>query len=353
MIAAENYLSIYVLITTVVVCSLMAYVALTPNMRSKDYPMIPYAMGALLFWFITFWLATRPISAYFGDMMNYMLAFQGYLYTDQVNPNGDYLFEAMMLFFAKNFNAESFFFFCTLLYFIPIYLAYRKIFKSFWPLVFILSTIVIAFYGFAVNGIRNGIAAQIFLLGLALPKRVGWALILTAIGFHSSMLIPAIGYFSAIVVREVKFYFAFWLLALVTSVFYSGFGELMQNFGLTNNKLDGYISDDTLADQFSMTGYRYDFVLYSAFPVGVAAYYIFKRDFKDAFYYHMTSVYLFANAIFILMNEMLFSNRFAYLSWFMMTIILIYPIYKLRTKQDVNVLLAIILYLLSSYLIVT
>ena len=351
--AAESYLGIYLTITTAVVCLLMIYVALNPNMRSKEYPLIPYAMGSLLFWFLAIWLAVRPISVYFGDMMNYMIAFQGYLYTDEINSQGDYLFEVMMLFFAKNFNAEAFFFFCTMLYFIPIYLAYRRIFKSFWPLVFILSTIVIAFYGFAVNGIRNGIAAQIFLLGLALPKRVSWILILTSIGFHSSMLIPALGYFSAIVVRQVRFYFMFWLLALFTSIVYSDFGELMQTLGLTNNKLDGYISDDSLAHEFSMTGYRYDFVLYSAFPVGVAAYYIFKRNFKDAFYNHMTSVYLFANAIFILMNEMLFSNRFAYLSWFMMTIILIYPIYKLRTKQDVNVLLVIILYLLSSYLIVS
>ena len=53
------------------------------------------------------------------------------------------------------------------------------------------------------------------------------------------------------------------------------------------------------------------------------------------------------------MNEVLFSNRFAYLSWFMMIIILLYPIYKLRTKQDVNILLAVIGFLLSSYLIVS
>lgn len=353
MIAAADYFNSYVILTSTVVFFLAAYVLCNRNMRGRDYPMIPYAMGALLFWFLTITLALRPIHAAFGDMLNYDIAFTSYLYTDQINSEGDILFETLMFFFAKNFTVESFFFFCTLLYFIPIYLAYRKIFKSFWPFAFILTSIVISFYGFAVNGIRNGIAAQIFLLGLAMPKKISWVFILTSLGFHTSMLIPAIGYFSAMLIRQVKFYFIFWTGALLVSFVYSGFGDLMQNLGFTNDKLDGYINDDTLADQFSVSGYRYDFVLYSTFPVGIAAYYIYKRQFKDKFYHHMVSVYLFANAIFILMNEVLFSNRFAYLSWFMMVIILLYPIYKMRTKQDVNMLLTVILFLLSSYLIVS
>ena len=174
-----------------------------------------------------------------------------------------------------------------------------------------MSLLNFSFYGFAVNGIRNGIAAHIFLLGLTLPKRYGFLLILASIGFHSSMLIPAIGYVSSCFFKRVNWYYYLWLGCLCLSLVYSGFSELIQAIGIGGDK------------------------------------------FNDGIYSTFVITYLFANSIFLLVNEIAFSNRFAYLSWFMIVPIILYPIYKLRTKKDTNMLLASSIFLIATYIVVS
>lgn len=352
MIPVENYQAIFLFLTVGASFLLVLYTLVFPDMSNNKYIEFPYIVGVFLFIILTVFISTRPISYYFGDMGNYYAKFQSYYYSAGIKE-GDIVFESMMYFFAKNLNAELFFFFCGVLYFFPLYFAYKRIFKIFWPIVFVLSTMEVTFYGFAVNGIRNGIAAHIFLLALTLPRRYSWIAILTAIGFHSSILIPTVAYVSIIFFAKVRVYYYFWLACLVISLFYSGFGDIIQALGFSSDKLDGYLdAGDIYSDQFSRTGYRYDFIIYGALPVAVSYYYIYKRDFKDYFYNSLVCIYLFANAFFILVNEVAFSNRFAYLSWFMMTVVLLYPIYKLRTKRDSNIFLGLSLVLISTNLLV-
>jgi len=45
----------------------------------------------------------------------------------------------------------------------------------------------------------------------------------------------------------------------------------------------------------------------------------------DPFYARLVNTYLFANAVWILVINATCSNRFAYLSWFMMPWVLLYP----------------------------
>jgi hypothetical protein len=46
---------------------------------------------------------------------------------------------------------------------------------------------------------------------------------------------------------------------------------------------------------------------------------------SDPFYARLVNTYLFANAVWVLVIDADFSNRFAYLSWFMMPWVLLYP----------------------------
>lgn len=354
MIEASSYYEYYTNFTLLIGFIFIIYTFINGNLKSKHYLTIPYVMGGSTFFLITFFLAFRPISYAFGDMGNYNNSINEYIYMDKIKEDSDILFEYMMFFFAKNFNAELFFFLCTLLYFIPLYLSYKKLFKNFWTVAFILSLLNFSFYGFAVNGIRNGIAAHIFLLGLTLPKRYGFLLILASIGFHSSMLIPAIGYVSSCFFKRVNWYYYLWLGCLCLSLVYSGFSELIQAIGIGGDKFNDYVDNGFEHESsFSMTGYRYDFVIFSIFPVVFSAYYIYKRRFNDGIYSTFVITYLFANSIFLLVNEIAFSNRFAYLSWFMIVPIILYPIYKLRTKKDTNMLLASSIFLIATYIVVS
>ena len=81
---------------------------------------------------------------------------------------------------------------------------------------------------------------------------------------------------------------------------------------------------------FSSIGFRWDFVLYSASAVFAGYYFIIKRGFKDSFYTHLWGTYMIANAFWILVIRANFSNRFAYLSWFLMAIVIAYPMFKVK-----------------------
>src|SRR5690606_25184293 len=80
--------------------------------------------------------------------------------------------------------------------------------------------------------------------------------------------------------------------------------------------------------KFSSTGFRWDFLLYSSTAVFAGWYYIVKRNYKDKIYFWLFNTYVFSNAFWILVIRANFSNRFAYLSWFMIGLVIIYPLLK-------------------------
>jgi hypothetical protein len=55
-------------------------------------------------------------------------------------------------------------------------------------------------------------------------------------------------------------------------------------------------------------------------------YFIFKKGLEDKFYNIFYSTFLMANAFWILIIRANYSDRFSYLSWFMLGSVIIYPI---------------------------
>jgi hypothetical protein len=80
-------------------------------------------------------------------------------------------------------------------------------------------------------------------------------------------------------------------------------------------------------------------LIYSASAIYAAYFFIFKKNFIDKNYNQLVCVYLAANGFWILVIRANFSNRFAYLSWFMMGIIIVYPfLTKIQIKKQHQVL---------------
>jgi hypothetical protein len=100
------------------------------------------------------------------------------------------------------------------------------------------------------------------------------------------------------------------------------------NFGQKENFEKYIFNKDLYQDSFSSTVFRWDFLLYSSIAVITAYYFIYIKKFNDIHYYRLVKIYLITNAFWILVIRASFSNRFAYLSWFMMGIIIIYPFLK-------------------------
>ena len=120
------------------------------------------------------------------------------------------------------------------------------------------------------------------------------------------------------------------MLSIIISLFWGGRVEsLFASIGF-DDRLSDYIHPDVEEDLFTVTGFRWDFLLYSAMPVLLGYYVVIKKKVFNSTYLLLLGTYIYANAFWIMVIRAEFSNRFAYLSWFLYPIVLAYPLMKLK-----------------------
>lgn len=228
-------------------------------------------------------------------------------------------------------HATFYFTITAFLYIFGYFVFARSFFEKPYILFFLLACFVsFGFSAYAVNTIRGGLALSLLLIGISYHKKMVWFIVfsLAAILCHKSMLLPFTAFYLTRLSNNTKIYFYFWLLCLVISFFNVSF---ITNFvhsviGESDERFSTYISDATL-ERYA-AGFRVDFVIYSAIPILVGRYYIFKLKLVDVIYQRLFNTYLFANAIWLLVIRMAFTDRMAYLSWFLIPFILLYPLLK-------------------------
>ncbi len=311
----------------------------------------------ILLLFTVFYIGMRPISGkYFGDMRTYAETYEHYASGVNYIEKNDLLFDYLMQFCSSVMNVESFFFICAVIYILPLYLATRKFFQDYQFYGFLMIVISMSFWAYGTNGIRNGIATSLFVFALSRTKYVYvllWIVIATL--FHKSMIIPSLAFLATYFYTKTKTYFYIWFAAIPLSLVLGSFWEsFFLNIGLfEDNKLEEYlILDDDYQEQFSQVGFRWDFLLYSAVGVYTAWYFLIKRKFSDdILYVMMCNIYLLTNALWILVIRANFSNRFAYLSWFLLGLIIIYPFLKYKFFNNQHQLLGrvILFYFLFTF----
>jgi hypothetical protein len=278
--------------------------------------------------FVIFFLGTRPISGrYFVDMSTYAYMFEQTAITG-FSERADWAFAWLIEFSAKFFTVEFFFLLCTALYIIPIVLAFSRIHKSWAFAVFLVILGGFQTYPYIVNGIRNGIATSLLLLAFSFSNRklIMVLIIAIAFGMHKSSLIPIIGFILACFYSRPMAYGFMWLGAFIISAI--GGAGLTQTLGsLISFGEDERFSTYTQIELFSMgkAGFRLDFIAYSIVPIMISYYLASAETKKDSFYQRILCTYLFANALWLLVIYSEFSNRFAYLSWFILPWVIIYP----------------------------
>ncbi len=329
----EYYQALYYYILLVFVMMVFAQsfnsqLTSSENLERKSF------IGHLLMIFTILYMGMRPISFTFADMAVYAEDFESYRQGMPVRLEKDILFEYFMKICAQFVSAEVFFLICCVIYVVPMYLFSKKKFGEFWFYGFFVFILSFSFWAYGTNGIRNGIATSFFLLALSRDKKIniaGWMII--AIMFHQSLIIPTIAYVIALFYRNTTALLIGWVLAIALSLMLGTFWEnLFLELGLIDEeRVVGYLSGSSeYLDQVVevQTGFRWDFLLYSASGIFAGWYYVVKRGFSDKFYHVLFSVYIIANALWILVIRANFSNRIAYLSWFLLGAVIIYPLLK-------------------------
>ena len=200
-------------------------------------------------------------------------------------------------------------------------------------------------FTFSVNGIRNGMACSIVLIAVAMiasKKKVtigAIILMFLGLGIHRSTMLPSAAVIASLfyVKDKPKLAFRFWILSIVISLVA---GPAVERFFAAlgfDDRMSSYHNaqfDEDVAEVFSSTGFRWDFLLYSTFPVLMIWYVIHRRRFNDPTYNILASTYILCNAFWIMVIRAAFSNRFAYLSWFLYPIVMCYPLLRMNMWED-------------------
>jgi hypothetical protein len=327
MFDAALYGSVYVyFVLCITFLSVLVY--LNASSSAKVFSNYNKLMLCVVGTFITLFLGTRPISGqYFVDMATYAYIFDQAVITG-FHSSPDWSFAWFMEFIAKFFSVEFFFLACTALYIIPNIIAFSRIHGS-WAFAVFLSVLGgFQTYPYIVNGIRNGLATSLLLLAFSFwdRKLMMIAIMVVAFGTHKSTLIPILGFIlTGFYARPIVYGIA-WFVAFIISAI--GGAELTQTLGsLISFGEDERLSSYTQIELFSMgkAGFRLDFIAYSIIPIIISYYLASAETKKDSFYQRILCTYLFANAFWLLVIYSEFSNRFAYLSWFILPWVVIYP----------------------------
>ena len=307
---------------------------------------------------LVFFVGLRPITPNFGDTINYATIYRN-IQTFEANnyaEESDWLFSLLMRTFAlSGIGVEWFFLVIMAGYVVPMYVACRRLLPERANLLTLFCLGAYSFYTYATNGIRNGMACSLVILALTYIDKgrrenvIFAALAFIAVGIHKSTVLPVAAILFALFYKKPKTMFYFWLASIVVSLVAGGaVTAFFEGLGF-DDRIQGYIGRQGILEEgavFSNAGFRWDFLLYSSMPILLGWYVIMKRGIVNRSYYILLATYIYSNAFWVMVIRAPFSNRFAYLSWFLYPIVLAYPLLHLpvfkihHSKKTAMILLA-------------
>lgn len=296
---------------------------------------------------IILFIGTRPISFAFTDTALY-----GHLYenitslagvdTTNIHENEGF-FTWLMLFFNPILDASGFMMVVAIGYIGFTFGACKSLMPNNVMAAVLINLASFSYYSYGTNGIRNGLACAMVMFGIALMSKnkrkqvIGIVIcILATLTHHSTTLPFLMSIISLYAIRNFKTAYSFWIASIVISLILgNSVANLFAAMGF-DDRLSGYLNNTENPDQFSHTGFRWDFLLYSAMPIVLGYYVIIKRGIRNRTYEFLLNTYILSNAFWVMVIRAAFSNRFAYLSWFLYPIVIAYPLLRLpiwKTNQ--------------------
>jgi len=159
------------------------------------------------------------------------------------------------------------------------------------------------------------------------------------------MTIPAVFYFISKYFKNIKLLLIVWAILLLFNI--TGL-SLLQYLPISIDRLGGYLSGGQEDDVQMFLNIPINFFIYSVTPIFLGIYFVLKKRVYDEFYLRMLVVYIFGSCLYIVFFKANFAVRFAYLSEFLMPILMIYPLLKFNTSKIRQ--LYIVLFLLFIFL---
>lgn len=289
-----------------------------------------------LFCFIALLLSFTPATYFDGsDKGRYMYFFDNILSTndDDIKKDVGWYYFVKVCYYITSGSSQLFFIITTVFFAGSLFsFSKKKIGKEYMGYFLLLSVGMLGFSGYTNNVIRNGIAVACCIYALGIDNRFFKVLLfITAYFIHGSVLVIIASYYVSFYLTTNKWPTFFWFICLILSIAQVDVSQFFQMLGILDDRVmeyTGEISADTLTVYSKAGMFRWDFLIYSMFPLYVARMWVRKYNCKDIFYIRIVNMYLLCNALWVLVIRQAYCDRFAFLSWLMIPIVTLYPLLK-------------------------
>lgn len=349
-----NYFAIFYNVMLVIV--LMSSIGIQPSFRRNQVVEVPpYVLSFFIMVFVVWCLGSEPfVIGSWTDRGCYaqgVVDAQTHGYMSQVST-GEKAFNLYVYLSSFFVNPKGWFYLTALIYVGNLLFVSWRLTREYAYVMFLSFLIAFQFYNYGENTIRAGFATSLMLVGISFCNKPRWMMLLFIIAVlcHKSMIVPLAALAIAYKFPRTKLFIWIWIASIVISYFG---GSFLQNYvaGLTQDTRADYL---TKGDAFYKSMFRWDFLIYSALPVMLGYFYIFKLHLRSEFYRWVYNAYLIANTFWVMVIRAAYTDRFAYLSWFMFPILLIYPLlnqqlYREHYNQARNIIIVLFGQIAFSY----
>lgn len=331
---ADWYLIVVLILSFLYSVNLSHKSALQLNNNRAQTPVVIMLVIASI---MAFWLGFRPIDGGYGDTYGYAIVYdRGISYGN--SGEDEWGFGMIMDYCRPFFDASGFFVIIALGYFLCTAFAMKKLLNGNAYVGFLIFLGAFSTFSYATNGIRNGLACSILTIAIVLVARdrnfrsliFAALLAFVAMTIHRSTILPIMCLCCAVLIKNRKIPFYFWILSIF--IFFTvgnSIGNYLSSLGF-DDRMTNYLNATESYSQLNKTGFRPDFLLYSVMPIVLGYYVIFKKELKSRVYELLLFTYIFSNSVWVMIMNISFSNRFAYLSWFLYPIVLAYPCFEMN-----------------------
>ena len=285
-------------------------------------------------------------SKYLGDTSVYTGIFKDLAIHGDTVATKDLGFYFFMWLASRVMNIQLFYLLCAVLYVLPVYYSFNKWFKNKAIFALVIYIVSMSFWPYGINGLRNGLATSFIIFSFS-QKDKKWLMIIimfVAASFHKSVILPIIAYFISLSYSNTKTLVTIWLiLVIIMAVIGKDFGSTINT--LMSAMFESNRAGISITDKYNSifrSGFRLDFILYSSCAIA-AGYYYLKKGAVDRFYIQLLNIYIISNTVWVIFIYAAYTNRVAFLSWFILPVIIIYPLLKYAIFKYQNLYIAYII----------
>ncbi|WP_156305379.1 EpsG family protein [Sphingobacterium endophyticum] len=346
----ELYLTILVALMLMFVVGFNVYVN-----KFKRCQFIKYTLTYTLAFFIALMFGFRDVEVGV-DTKTYK-----YLYEYVFSPMSNFEFRKDILWDSINFLFSRFTDDITYLFvlvsfgylFLPLF-GVQKVLKENVIYFFLFFLISPNFFLYGANGIRNGLAASLFIFSFKYFKNYKqFLLLIISALIHASMIIPATFLLLSKYIKNIKIVYFVWVVLLILSALGVDFLRMVP-LGL--DRLGNYVEGSNELETSKIFNVPVNFLVYSISPIVISFYFIVIKKVYDEFFYSISITYLLSSCIYIAAFHANFAVRFAYLSEFLMPLVIIYPLFRFKSIKYVEIytsLFLLVVFLIKSYKILS